>query len=174
LEVFRSYLTLLARAQVGPELRAKLDPSDVVQQTLLKAIERREQFQGHSEAECAAWLRAILARTLADAARKHLSGGGPRERSLRAALESSSARLEALLASDGPGPGSRAEREDQLRRLADALEHLPDDQRRAVELRHLHGLPSAEIGRLMGKSVPAVGGLLQRGLRGLREHLGEL
>src|SRR5690348_2240842 len=62
LERFRDYLLLLARSQLDRELQPKLDPADVVQETLLKAHQNWHQFQGSSEAELAAWLRAILAR----------------------------------------------------------------------------------------------------------------
>ncbi|MCA9067578.1 MAG: hypothetical protein KDA84_01560, partial [Planctomycetaceae bacterium] len=53
----------------------------------------------------------------------------------------------------------------------DALRELPEDQRRAVELRHVHGLTVKDIAEAMEKSLPAVGGLLQRGLKTLREKL---
>ena len=68
LERFRGYLCALARIQVAarPWLAAKLDASDVVQQTLLKAHAARDQFRGQSAAEMAGWLRQILARTLAN------------------------------------------------------------------------------------------------------------
>jgi len=90
LERCRDYLLLLARLQLGPGLRGVLDPSDVVQQTLLKAHAKRDQFRGASEGELLAWLRTILAHHLADLARKHARQIHGRERSPEAALEESS------------------------------------------------------------------------------------
>jgi RNA polymerase sigma-70 factor (ECF subfamily) len=172
LESFRNYLLLLARARVDDRLRGRLDPEDLVQQTLARAFERRDRFRGASDAQRAAWLRTILAHALVDAVRK-LAGGGEDWRSLEAMLEQSSARLEGLLAADQSSPSGRVERQEQLVRLADALAALTEDQRRAVELKHLQGLSLVEVAARMGRSVPAVAGLLQRGLRALREGLGE-
>jgi DNA-directed RNA polymerase specialized sigma24 family protein len=50
---------------------------------------------------------------------------------------------------------------------------LPEDQRRALELRHLRGLSMAEIAEQMQRRTPSVGGLLQRGLKGLRQAMNE-
>jgi RNA polymerase sigma-70 factor (ECF subfamily) len=170
---YRDYLLLLARIQIEPRLRGKLDPSDIVQQTLLQAHRKEDQFRGRTEAERAAWLRAILAHALADAARKYGQGVLGRERSLEASLEESSHRIEQWLQDSSATPGQEVDRQEQLLRLADALARLPDDQRRAVELRHLQGLSVAKIGELMGRSTAAIGGLLQRGLRALRGMLDE-
>jgi RNA polymerase sigma-70 factor, ECF subfamily len=174
LEQYRAYLRLLAGLHLEPRLRAQLDPSDVVQQTLLRAHEAREQCRGQGAAQRAGWLRAILANTLAEAARRfgrrqHLA----RQQPLEAALEESSARLEAWLAADDSSPSERAVRHEQLLRLAAALDRLPEDQRQAVELRHLRGLSVAEVSRLLDRSEPSVAGLLRRGLHGLREVLAE-
>ena len=64
LERFRSYLQLLAEARLDRRLRSKLDPSDVVQQTLLQAHQAWHQFRGRTDGEMIAWLQKILARSL--------------------------------------------------------------------------------------------------------------
>jgi RNA polymerase sigma-70 factor (ECF subfamily) len=175
-ERYREYLLLLARLQVDPRVRGKLDASDVVQETLLRAHQKRDQFRGQTEGEEAAWLRQILANNLRQSLRAY--GGRQRrdaalERSLEASMEASSVRLEAWLASNASGPGTKVERKEQLSDLSRALAKLPEEQRLALELRHLQGQPVAEICRVMEKSEAAVAGLLRRGLQGLRELLAE-
>jgi RNA polymerase sigma-70 factor (ECF subfamily) len=173
LERYREYLALLARLQLGSRLQAKLDASDVVQQAILQAHANRQQFRGTTEAEWLAWLRVILANTLAAVGRQFETGARnlDRERSLEVALDQSSSRLECLLAGDQTSPSERAVRGEEVLRLAHALAVLPDDQRRVVELHHLKGLPVAEVATQIGRTRPAVVGLLFRGLKKLRELL---
>jgi RNA polymerase sigma-70 factor (ECF subfamily) len=169
---YREYLRVLARLQLDLRLQAKLDASDVVQQTLLKAQKNLDQFRGTSDGELAAWLRTILANTLTDAARK-FQREVTSERALVETLDESSARLEAWLAADGSAPSEQAARHEQVLRLADALAQLPDDQRIVIELRYLKETSVGDIAQLLDKTEPAVAGLLRRGLQKLRELLGE-
>lgn len=173
LERFRPYLHLLARMQMEPQFQGKLDLSGVVQQTLWEAYQDRGRFQGQSEAQQAAWLRTILAHNLTDEFRKLGAAVRDvvRERSLQAALEDSSARLEGWLAAEQSSPSEQAMRQEQSLRLAEALAELPEDQRRAIELHHLQGLSLAEAAEQMGRSKGAVASLLFRGLERLRGRL---
>ena len=172
-EAYRNYLRMLARIQVPPRLQAKLDASDIVQQAILQAHESRAQFRGITEAEKLAWLRTILANVLAAAGRRYGTKARAvgRERSLEAELELSSSRLERLLAADQSSPSQRALRCEELLHLAAALTALPPDQRFVVELHYLKGLQMAEVADQLGRTRPAVVGLLFRGLKRLRELL---
>lgn len=84
LEKARHYLHFLARVHLDPRLAGKLDPSDIVQQTLLEAHAKEDQFRGSGETEWLAWLKQILAHNLADAFRAFRQGKRDlnRERSL--------------------------------------------------------------------------------------------
>jgi RNA polymerase sigma-70 factor (ECF subfamily) len=168
LEEYRDYLHLLARLQLDPQLRGKIDPSDVVQQTLVKATQNQEQFRGQTAAEQAGWLRRILANILIDAARKF-----QRELHLQQNLEQSSARLEAWLAAEQSSPSEVAVRQEQLLRLAHALAQLPDDQRTVVEAHHLRDASVAELAVQLERTEAAIAGLLRRGLKKLRDLLHE-
>jgi RNA polymerase sigma-70 factor, ECF subfamily len=171
LESYREYLRLLARMQLGSASRGDLDPSDIVQQTLLRAHEKADQFRGRTDAERAAWLRTILATQIADALRRLGRRQGDRVQSLESALEQSSARLDAWLASERSSPSRKLVDQETLLEMVRAMAELPEDQRTALELRHLKGLAVPEVCEQMGKSLPAVAGLLHRGLKKLREQL---
>ena len=173
LEPHRSYLRMLAGPRISPALRARIDPSDIVQQTLLTAHEKFGDFRGSSEPELRGWLRAILANQLADALRRLGRRPGDRAASLEAALDRSSARIEAWLVDSSPSPSRNAIRAESLARLADSLAALPDDQRQAIEFHHLHGLSVPETARRMGRSAASAAGLLRRGAQSLRESLRE-
>lgn len=176
LEQFRAYLRLLARLHLHPALRRKLDPSDVVQQTLLQAYQASHDLEGRSDAEVAGWLRQALARNLSHAVRDfgRACRDVHREQSLEAAVDASSAHLDQWLADSAQAsPSQEAQFHEQALRLAEALEQLPEAQRQALILQHWQGWSVAEIAEHMERTPAAVAGLLKRGLQQLRALLHE-
>jgi len=174
LERYRSWLGLLARLQVEPRFRAKFDPSDIVQQTLLEAVRDWPKFRGRSEAELAAWLRQVLAHVLLHEARRF--GGAQRrdvgrEVSLEQALAESSRRLGDALAAPGSSPSEQAGRHELERRLADALARLPADYAEIILMRNVEGLSHEEAAQRMGRGIGAVRMLRVRALSRLRQEL---
>jgi RNA polymerase sigma-70 factor (ECF subfamily) len=172
---YRDYLLLLARAQLDPRLRKKLDASDVVQVTLLHACEKWEQFRGSTEAERLAWLRQILARNLIDALRgfARAKRDVARERAIDAAVHNSSHHVEVWLAAEQSSPSQQAVRHEQAVELAAAMARLPEAEREALVLQKWQGWSLADIGQHLGRTPAAVAGLLKRGLKHLRDVLPE-
>jgi RNA polymerase sigma-70 factor (ECF subfamily) len=173
LEQHRAYLGLLARLQVDPGWRGKVDLSGVVQQTLLEAHQAFCEGDRYGPAQKLAWLKRSLANNLTDELRKLRTEMRDvrRERSLEAALNNSSVRLQQWLAAESPSPSAHLAREEEAVRLAAALATLPEAQRDALILQHWHGWKVAEIAAHMGRTRTAVAGLLKRGLAALRQEL---
>lgn len=170
LEQYRSYLRLLAEIELGRRWRAKVDPSDIVQQSLLEAHQDRASLRGRTDAEQAAWLRTILARNLLNTARDFTAQKRDvrRERSLAQQLEQSSQRLDQFLAAEQTSPSQQVIHGEQAEKLAAALAQLPEDQRTAVILKHFHDWSLAEIAERQSRTTMAIAGLLKRGLKKLR------
>lgn len=173
LEPFRRYLRVLAQVHLDARRRGELDPSDIVQQTMLRAWAGFDQLRARLSGVVAAWLRKILARTLADAVRdlERARRDAGRERSLQALVDQSASDLESLLTADQSTPSEQAEGNEQLLRLADALCSLPDDAREAVVLKYCRGRTLAEIAKHLDRTPSVVTSLLHRGLKRLREIL---
>jgi RNA polymerase sigma-70 factor (ECF subfamily) len=166
----RDYLRLLARVGLDPRLRAKLDESDVVQQTLLEAHRDWDQFRGSREGERYAWLRRILARNLSNLLRDFTR---EKRNVNREAVDASSNRLANWLSADQTTPAAGLQREEETARVATALAVLPEQHREAVILRHWHDWSVVAIAEHLQTTPDAVTGLLYRGLKALREHLRE-
>jgi RNA polymerase sigma-70 factor (ECF subfamily) len=169
LELYRNYLRLVARSLIGVALRMKLEPSDLVQETFLKAHREFGGFVGQNERELVAWLRRILARTLADQVKHHRRKGRDHQRqeSLDLLLERSDATLHQALASHTASPSECASRREQVVLLADAVNQLPPHYREVFILRTLEHVPFEEIAARMGRSVGAVRMLWARTLESL-------
>jgi RNA polymerase sigma-70 factor, ECF subfamily len=170
LESYRNYLRLLAEAWLDTTLGGKYDRSDLVQETLIKANDRFNQFAGRTESELAAWLRQILARQMIDAARR-LRGATrdvAREKPIAQSLDASSCALVRLLPSDQSSPSMAAQRREMGVLLADALAEMKAEYREVVILRNLQELSWPEISDRMGRTEGAVRMLWTRALKELR------
>jgi len=171
LDAHRSYLRLLARLEVGRRLQAKVDASDLVQETFLQAHRAFPDFRGTSEAEMLQWLRSILASRLSKTVRRYY-GAQCRDLELEQDLGRSSQALQGMLAISETSPSQRVVRQEQAVLLANAVERLPDDYREVIVLRNLRRLRFQEVAREMGRSVDSVHKLWARALTKLRVELG--
>jgi RNA polymerase sigma-70 factor (ECF subfamily) len=176
LERYRSYLSLLARLQIGRHIQGKADGADLVQETFLEASRNFERFRGATEAELTAWLRQIFATSLSHLLRRY-TGTQARdvrlERALENDLDQSSRAIDQSLVAVQSTPSQRASKREQAVLLANALEELTEDYREVLVLRHMEGLTFPQIAEQMGRSVDSVEKLWLRGLTRLRRSFGE-
>ena len=167
----RNYLRMLAQVSLSLNLRARIDPSDVVQETLLKANEHFGQFRGQTEHELTAWLRRILSRIVVDIIRKHnatvrdVAG----ERSLES--DESAGRLIRILQKSGSTPSQHAQRRETSVILADAIADMTPDHQQVIALRGFQELDWPDVAAQMNRSVGAVRMLWVRSLSDLRTRL---
>jgi len=177
LTLYSNYLKLLVVSQLDSRLRARVSPSDVVQESFFEAHRDFDQFRGQSTAEFVAWLRRIVVNNILRVVEQHLLAEKRdvrREISIEEIgrrLEQSTVRLETLLVEATDSPSRCAVRREDEILLADALAELPADYRDVIVTRHIECLPFDEVAQRMGRSSGAVRMLWLRALKRLREVL---
>lgn len=175
LELYRNYLRVLARIEIGRRLQGKVDASDVVQEAFLNAHRYFPNFRGTAEPQFAKWLREILAGTLANQVRRY-AGTRARDIGLEVGLandlDQSSVGLAAIAVDPHSSPSEQAARGEQTLAVAEALGKLPDDYQAVIALRHLEGLTFPQVAERLGKSVDSVEKLWLRGITQLRRAMG--
>ena len=164
-ETFRDYLRLLARLWLPRRLQRKLDASDLVQDALLKAHAKGDQFGGSTDGQYKAWLRQILRNALLDELKKRQLP----EQSVRE-VEDASRWTDNWLAANGPSAGSQVANEELLELLARTLAELPEDWQEVLALHYLAGLKVKQIANELGRTRASVAGTIRRGLARLREQ----
>ncbi len=175
LEIYRNYLRLLARIEIGRRLQGKLDASDLVQETFLEAHRHFPRFRGTDEPEFVGWLRGILAGKVANLVRHYFGTQGRNVRLEQDLADSMGNSLGQELAASLTSPSLQAVRREQSVLLADALEKLPADYREVIILRHLEGLTFPDVALRMERTLDSVEKLWLRGLARLRrEFAGDL
>ena len=176
LDLYRNYLKLLARRQMEERLRGNVDPSDLVQETMLEAQRDFRQFRGIKEPELMSWLRKLLAHNAADVIRRYLV---TRQRNVRfegelcGELDRSSQAMDRAITASDTSPSQRYARRERAILVADALERLPADYREVLVLRRIEGLSLREVAKRMNRTVDSVKNVWARAVPRFRRFLGE-
>lgn len=167
LTAHRNGLLAYIEKNMGAAVRSKLEPEDVLQEVCSEAIRTLPAYE-LGERDPFGWLCQLAQRRIIDAHRFHFGAqkrSAAREVSLATPVGNSSrkALVDQLVAS--MTTASQAFSRDQKRiQLECAMQQLPDEQREALRLRYVLGLPSKEIAERLGKSDGAVRVMLTRAL----------
>jgi len=172
-ESCRAYVGFLARSHVESWIQAKVDSSDLIQQTLMEAHQGFPNFSGQTEGEWIAWLKQILKHNATDFVRRF--GAAKRRVTLEVAIsngnDSTYFRAAPELSSGGESPSQVMVRREQEIEISEALATLPDAYQEVIVLRNLQRLPFDEIAERMGRSRPATQMLWMRALKKLQAQL---
>lgn len=162
LEIYFSYLTVLATSELDQRLRKRVSPSDLVQETMLAAHRDFKDFRGNSPQELMGWLRQILINVLHGAIAKHVKA---RKRDIRrevsidqvvTSVDRSAANLASLIPGRIESPSSPVRAEERVAELAEHLAELRADYREVIVLRNIQGLAFEQIAERMERSCGAV------------------
>jgi RNA polymerase sigma-70 factor (ECF subfamily) len=162
LELYRNYLTILASTQLGRRLRRRMNPSDLVQETMLAAHRDFGSFRGANERDLLAWLRRVLINCLHHAVETHV---GAKMRDVRceisleqvsAAMDRSAVDFAQNLADPGPSPSFPLRQRERAVILANQLSKLRPQYREVIVLRNLQGLSFEEVAEQMDRKPGTV------------------
>ena len=173
LEAHRDRLRWMVALRLDPRLRARVDPSDVIQDAMVEAIGRLDEYLTRTDVPLYVWVRSITAQKLVQVHRHHL---GTEKRDVRrespvenAALPVvTSVALAGALVADTPTPSERAVAEEERQELLRALDAMDELDREVVALRHLEQLTHAEVAAVLGLGESATRMRYIRSLEKLR------
>jgi RNA polymerase sigma-70 factor (ECF subfamily) len=169
---YRDFLLCLANQESPAELKPKVAPSDLVQETFLQAAKAFPQFRGTTEQEFRAWLKHILIHNLQDAQRRYLQSR-KRNASLEVPLESPDSNGQPLrmIAAVGDSPSKQLIASEQQAALRAAVSRLPRSKARIVEMRSFAGLSFEQIAAELGRPRETVRKIWSRAIDSLVEEL---
>ena len=165
LERYRRRLTVLVRYKIAPEWRTRLDPDDLVQETLLRAFRDLSGFEYRGPSSFFHWLSAIADHCIADAIRYY----GRARRDGRETRFRSPSNPNGPEPQDSLTPSRILAQEQRVQEIVALLDALPDNYREALILAKIEGLSTEEMAARLAKSREAVALLVYRAARRLRE-----
>jgi RNA polymerase sigma-70 factor (ECF subfamily) len=163
---YRPFLKAIAAAEFPDHLQSRIDDSDLVQETLLKATRQVDQFRGSTEKELEAWLRETLLNQIRDSLRFH--GRQQRDVGIEIAVP-----LSEIPTSD-PTASEQVRKAEAKELIQRALSDLSEDYRTVLLLRQQNDLSFVEISDQMQRSPDAVRMLWGRAILVLGEKLKSL
>ncbi len=171
LEACRGYLLLIAQQELDTALQAKGGASDLVQQTFLEAQRDFSGFQGTTHAALLAWMRQLLLNNLANFRRDLHRDKRRVTREIALPGSDSSSGRRGGLDAGASTPSVELMRAEQTEALERALERLPEDYRRVIQLRYREERSFEAIAELMQRSQNAVRKLWSRAIERLQQEL---
>jgi len=155
----------------------RVDASDVVQDVLMEASQRLNDYLQNPSMPFHLWLRQLAKDRIIDMHRRHRAAqrrSVDREQNLSGlgSDEQSAADLAALLKDAELTPAAAALRKEMEQRFLVALEQLEENDRDIVVMRHFEHLGNSEVAEALQLSAPAAGMRYLRAIRRLRELLG--
>lgn len=160
---YRPSLKALAASLLPEDLKSRVDDSDLVQETLLKAVAQADQIRATCPQQLEAWLRETLINSIRDCIRYH-------GRQQRAVTREQFLPLESLRSTD-PSASEQIRKQETRERVLQMVRELPEDYQTVLLLRQQMDLTFPEIGERMQRSPDAVRMLWGRALVALGEKL---
>ena len=167
----RPSIRKLAEWRIDPRIRARVDPSDIVQETELEAIKTLDNFLVRRPMPFRLWLLKTAYQRLAKAQRRHL---GTANRSVRREIQMpdrSSLLLAQRIMGNGTSPSEATNRQERAQQVGRAIAMLNEREREVVLLRIFEGLTSREVGCMLDMTAEAAQKRFARGLLRLRTLL---
>ena len=163
--------------QLGPALRRKVEPDDILQEVSVACVKALAEID-LAERDLFAWLCQVAERRVIDAHRRYF-GAQKRSAGREVPLEAAGVRTDPvgiidLLVASLTTPSEAFSRDQRELQLLQALETLPQEAQQAIRWRYVENLPSRDIAERLGKSDGAVRVLLSRSIKRLGTILADL
>jgi RNA polymerase sigma-70 factor (ECF subfamily) len=176
LERYRGYLKRMVAVRLDRRLAARVDPSDIVQETLVEAARRLDDYLRNRPLPFYGWLRGLAGERIIDTHRRHVTSQRRtvtlERRDLDLPDASADQLVRRLFAAD-TSPSTHLMRQERHERLKAALASLSHRDREVLVMRHLEQLSTAEIAQVLEITEPAVKSRLLRALVRMREQMGD-